>query len=264
MKESSVAAAARIIADTRRSGGRLGPLPGDVRPLDEPSAYAVQDAANDILARSGSGAPAGHKIGCTTPVMQAYLGIPNPCAGIIFDPSIQRISGTVEAGSLRRLGVECEIAVEIGTDLDPRDAPYDIDAVASAVRTCMAAIEIVEDRYVDYTTLDTPTLIADDFFAAGCVLGPPIRGFDPRLLGSVTATMTINDTVVGSGVGTDVLGEPLEALRWLAAELARRGRPLRTGSIVLLGSLVQTHWVAAGDEVAIANDPLGTATLSVV
>jgi len=43
----------------------------------------------------------------------------------------------------------------------------------AAAAASMAAIEVVQDRYVDYPTLDTPTLIADDFFHHACVLGPP-------------------------------------------------------------------------------------------
>ena len=40
----------------------------------------------------------------------------------------------------------------------------------------------------------------------------------------------------------------------LAADL---GEPLRAGQVVLLGSLVQTNWVAAGVRVVVRNDPLG-------
>ncbi len=59
-------------------------------------------------------------------------------------------------------------------DLTPAQAPFDREAVAAAVAACMAGMEIVDDRYVDYKSLDTPTLIADDFFDAGCVLGAPV------------------------------------------------------------------------------------------
>ena len=54
--------------------------------------------------------------------------------------------------------------------------------MAGAVASCMAGMEIVDDRYVDYKSLDTPTLIADDFFDAGCVLGSAVsdwRGVGP-------------------------------------------------------------------------------------
>jgi hypothetical protein len=42
-----------------------------------------------------------------------------------------------------------------------RDLPWGEDAPldpAAAVGSCMAAIEIIEDRAVDYAILDTPTL----------------------------------------------------------------------------------------------------------
>ena len=69
--------------------------------------------------------------------------------------------------------------------------------------------------------------------------------------------MTINGLQVGRGVGTDILGEPLQVLCWLANSCAARGTPLLAGDAVLLGSLVQTQWVQAGDAVAVTNDPLG-------
>jgi len=77
----------------------------------------------------------------------------------------------------------------------------------------------------------------------------------------VSARMLINGKAVGAGLGTDVMGEPLDALAWLANTLVRRGKYLRAGEFVLLGSLVQTHWIELGDEVLIQNDPLGSASL---
>jgi 2-oxo-3-hexenedioate decarboxylase/2-keto-4-pentenoate hydratase len=200
---------------------------------------------------------AGHKIGCTTPVMQAYLGIHNPCAGGVFDTTVFHERANIQQARFLRLGVECEIAVRLRSPLSPEKSPFDRAKVAAAVGSCMAAIEIVEDRYVDYPSLDTPTLIADDFFNAGCVLGEELTNFDPHDLTGVTATMTINGHQVGSGVGADVLGHPLDALVWLANDMTARGMSLAEEEFVVLGSLVQTNWVEAGDEVVIANDPLG-------
>ena len=68
------------------SGGRLDRLPAECRPPDEASAYAVQDALHRHLVAAGRGPLAGHKIGCTTAVMQQFLGIANPCAGGVFAP----------------------------------------------------------------------------------------------------------------------------------------------------------------------------------
>jgi hypothetical protein len=38
----------------------------------------------------------------------------------------------------------------------------------------MASVEIVEHRFVDFGAAGTPSLVADDFFSVGCVLGKPI------------------------------------------------------------------------------------------
>jgi 2-oxo-3-hexenedioate decarboxylase/2-keto-4-pentenoate hydratase len=248
--------AAAWLCGVRQRRAQLDRLPPDLVPRDEAEAYAVQDVLHGCLAGAGWGEVTGYKVGCTTPVMQAYLRISNPCAGAVFASTVQHQHGRFQHAQFVRVGVECEVAVVLAHDLKSA-APLDRATAARAVEACMAAIEVVDDRYVDYHTLDTPTLIADDFFGAGCVLGPPLPGFDPLLLSGVRATMSIDDREVGSGVGTDILGHPLDALVWLANTMAERGVGLRRGDFVLLGSLVQTHWVAPGQSVVIRNDALG-------
>ena len=119
-----------------------------------------------------SGLSSGHKIGCTTSVMQEFLRISNPCAGGVFERQVHRSPATLRHADWVRPGVECEMVVRL--DAGParcsrRRSPA--TAWLTAVGAVMAGMEIVDDRYVDYKTLDTPTLIADDFFDAGCVLG---------------------------------------------------------------------------------------------
>ena len=55
------------------------------------------------------------------------------------------------------------------------EAPFTAEWVGEAVEAYHPAIEIVDDRYVKWETMGAPTLIADDFFAAGCVLGEAVR-----------------------------------------------------------------------------------------
>lgn len=260
MDERAIGHAASALSAGRLAYERMGLLPSDMRPGDEADAYRVQDALHGLLEAGGFGIPAGHKIGCTTPVMQSFLGIPNPCAGAVFDSTVREVSGSFDFDRLLHPGVECEMAVRLGADLPPDDAPYDMDSVAPAVGAVMAAIELVDDRWSDYKSVDTPTLIADDFFGAGCVLGPPIREWQALDLTAVEGSMYINGTCVGSGTGADIMGHPFEALAWLANSMAGRGRGLRAGEFVLLGSLVETKWVERGDLVTIDQPGLGSAS----
>jgi len=194
--------------------------------------------------------------------MQAYLGVGNPVAGAMFRRNMWHGHHRFVLAPPRALGVECEIAVRIGCDLPQSDEPYSVGDVGVAVAAAMAAIEVVEDRYVDYRSLGTPTLVADDFFHYGCVLGDEFELVDPGTLALAAATITVNQLAVGSGIGSDVLGDPLVVLAWLANNCVSYGTPLRAGEVVLLGSLVATHWVAPEDVVEVHNDMLGQVAAS--
>jgi 2-oxo-3-hexenedioate decarboxylase/2-keto-4-pentenoate hydratase len=251
--------AAALLRDQRVARTPIERLPENCRPRDESEGYAVQEALRGLLAGAGLGPVAGRKIGCTTPVMQAYLGIPNPCAGGVHERTVYQGEARVRHGDYVRVGVECEIAVRLGGDLEPAGAPFERARVARAVEAVMAAMEIVDDRYRDYRALDVPTLIADDFFNAGCVLGTPVtrwRGLD---LPALTGVTRVNGREMGRGEGRAVMGHPFEALAWLANLRARLGLGLRAGEFVLLGSVVETCWVGPGDEVAVVVENLGEA-----
>jgi 2-keto-4-pentenoate hydratase len=255
-----IADAARAISEARRAKKHRSVLPPELRPGDERDAYRVQDAVHSILTESGWGPVVGYKIGCTTPVMQEYLGIPNPCAGAIFESGVHASGATLAFDDFLGVGVEGEIAVRLCRDLHALDKPVTAAEVAEAIGFYMPAIEIVDNRYLDWR--HTPTLIADDFFAAGCVLGKPIdRGAAPNLATAVGHT-TINNVEVGRGTGADVMGHPHNALAWLANNLAARGITLRKGEIVLTGSLVQPVWLAPDDSVFVNISGLGSVTLN--
>jgi 2-oxo-3-hexenedioate decarboxylase/2-keto-4-pentenoate hydratase len=248
--------AAKTIAAARRDRTPLQPLAGDVAPQTEAEGYRVQDAVHDLLAAE-FGALVGYKIGCTSKVLQQYLDIPHPCGGGVFAKGIHASGASLSAKNFVRAGVECEIAVQLARDLLPTEAPFMADAVAQAIEAYCPAIEIVDDRYVDWQTLGAPTLVADDFFAAGCVLGTPVaRSSAPNLL-EVVGRAVINGVEVGRGTGADVLGHPHNALAWLANHLAADGKGLRAGQIVLTGSLVKTVWLKAGDKAMMALEGLG-------
>src|SRR5689334_2986258 len=130
--------AAEILAGQRLS---LSPttLDADQRPVLEKDAYALQAEVNALLSAE-LGAVAGHKIGCTTEVMQSFLGIGSPCAGEVFSGTVLRGDGVISRARYRKLGVECEIVVEIGRDIEPQRQAYTRETVAAHVGAVMAGI----------------------------------------------------------------------------------------------------------------------------
>ncbi len=254
-------AAAEIIASARRNRTPLRSLAADIAPQTEAEGYRIQDAVHGLLA-ADFGALVGYKIGCTSAVMQQYLDIPHPCGGGVFAKSVHQSGVSLSAKDFVRVGVECEIAARLARDLLPTEAPFTAEWVAEAIEAYLPAIEIVDDRYVQWETMGAPTLIADDFFAAACVLGKAVARSDAPDLLKVIGRALINGVEAGQGTGADVLGHPHHALAWLANHLAASGQGLRAGQIVLTGSLVKTVWLKSGDKVVMELQGLGTVSVS--
>ena len=164
-----------LLAKSRLIGNKIDIIPVDLRPTNEEEAYLFQDRLHRYLFEKKYGKVIGYKIGCTTKVMQEYLGISNPCVGGVYDINVNHIQGNYKFNKFISPGVECEIAVFLDKDLPPENYPYNRISVQEAVSDVMASIEIVDDRWVDYKSIDTLSLISDDFFASGCVLGERIK-----------------------------------------------------------------------------------------
>ena len=259
MQTDAVTRAVERLAANRASPGPLDGLPEDCRPPSETEGYAVQAALSRALGQTALGPAVGAKIGCTTQVMQDYMKIESPCAGTIYRSGVHPSPAVLRFADYHHVGVECEIAVRLSAALPDSDPAPTMSDVAACVGSCMAAIEIVDDRYRDFRAIDTPTLIADDFFHAGCVLGPEVTEWRAIDLGAAKGRMAINDQVVGAGRGADILGHPFKALAWLSQSGLASMYGLAAGSVVMLGSVVQTVWVAAGDAVSVEIEGLGAA-----
>jgi 2-keto-4-pentenoate hydratase len=259
MSPDDIAAAARYYRDIFERRGPLSPPPS-CRPTDLTDAYDVQLAWAATFADGTRGELVGYKIALTTPVMQQLLGFDQPCIGPIFETSIHESPSALDFDKFGRPGVECEIAVRLGADLDA--GPYDRDSVGEAVAACMAAIEIVDDQNADYAVIDAHTLIASGAWNGGCILSKPVAAWREVDLRGVVGTLVINGEEIEAGRGADVMGHPFEALAFVANTLVGQGRPLRRGMIVMTGSLVGTKWPARGDEVMVRMDGVGQASAS--
>jgi 2-keto-4-pentenoate hydratase len=236
-------------------------LPAELMPADLDEAYAIRLLFEEIETAGGRGAVAGFKIGLTTPIMQKLCGVEEPCYGAIFAGEVHHRRAELSVGDYCRLGIETEIAVRLGEDL-PQG--HDRDRVAGAVESCMAAIELLEDLRHDYKRLSAAAMVAGNVWNAGIVLGPPVTDWRRLDLAQLTARLTINGIEIGHGKGGDVMGNPLNALAWLAETRAASGTPLKRGTVVMTGSMVPIQFPLGGDRAIVAVDGLGTAELVLI
>jgi 2-keto-4-pentenoate hydratase len=233
--------AARI--RTAYAGSPIAPIRTLLAELDVDAAYAIQQENTAHWEAEGR-RPVGSKIGLTSRAVQKQLGVDRPDFGVLFADMIVAEDEPVTAGRVLQPKIEAEVAFLLDRDVDV-DEPTIAD-VLCAVAYAMPALEIVGSRISnwDIGIVDT---VADNASSGLFILGGPVRRLDGLDLRALQMQMTKGEEVVSKGTGAACLGNPLNAMVWLAGELARRKRPLRAGQIVLSGALGPMVPVNPGD-----------------
>src|SRR5246127_1460393 len=146
-------------------------LPDELRPASIAEAYTAQEAYYR-LAEPVYGPVGGAKIATTTKVMQELMGITHPCGGAIFSRTIHPSPAKLRAGDFVNLRIESEIALKLGKDLPASGAPWTRAKVAPAIEAAMPAFELIEDRNADYAKTAATSLIVENCWNGGAVMGP--------------------------------------------------------------------------------------------
>jgi 2-oxo-hept-3-ene-1,7-dioate hydratase len=204
-------------------------------------AYAVQGA---LVARkiAAGRKPIGWKIGLTSRAMQQALNITTPDSGVLLDDMLFADGATVPAGRFIQPRIEAEIAFIMEAPLAGSDITRDDVVVATG--QVVPALEILDTRIqrVDPATgrarVITDT-ISDNAANAGIVLGRQrhtIDAFDLRWVGAIVKR---DGVVEETGLGAGVLNDPVTGILWLIHRLARYGKGLAAGDIVLAGSFIR-------------------------
>lgn len=238
------------------------PFTGEAALPSLTAAYGVQRHYIKTLAAQLGTTIAGYKIGLTSPRMQAMCGIDSPIAGRVLATRLLADGVVLRRGDYGRLGIEFEIGVRLGADLPASAAPHGYDSVAAAVAAVAPAVEVVDDRAANYQGLDMRSLIADNSWNAGVILGAWQCPWPE--LADLAGVVWRNGEECDRGHGRDVLGHPFHALTWLANHLAESGEGLRAGDVVATGSIVPTRFPAAPETYRYGLAGLGEISFSVV
>ena len=224
---------------------------------DVAAAYVVQEELSRLRQARGARI-VGRKIGLTSLAVQQQLGVDQPDFGVLFDDMEFFGGDTIPIGSLLQPKVEAEIAFVLAQDLDSDD--FNVNEARDAIDYAVAALEIVDSRIAKWD-IDIVDTVADNASSGLYVLGPRRRSleeFEPK---DVVMSMTIGGEVVSNGNGVACLGDPLEALVWLARTAREFGEPLRAGQLVLSGALGPMVTVSPGDEVRAEIGTLGNVSV---
>lgn len=251
--QEAIVTAADRLERAAESGVACEPVSDLLGSQDIDAAYRVQQLVTER--RLGRGARlVGRKIGLTSEAVQRQIGVDRPDFGVLFDDMRFSSGSDVPPGILLQPKAEAEIAFLLRKDID--DAT-DLDAVRDAIELAFPALEIVDSRIADWRIGITDT-VADNASSGVFVVGAegtPLDDFDPA---DATMTMWRNGEVVSEGEGRACLGDPLNAVAWLARTAIDIGDPLRAGDLVLSGALGPMVTISPDDIIEARVSPLGS------
>ena len=204
-------------------------------PLHEIASRAAAEALQAEAVRALGRQTVGYKIGATSPEAQRLLQAPGPFYAPIFAEDMLE-SGAVAPLPAGLLGIECEFAFVMARVYPEVGERVERDALASAIRGCFCALELVGRRVEPGIPLNEASSIADFALNIALVRGAPILDWTGLDLTAIPVEAVVDGEVVAAGSGSAVLGHPLDALLWLARTLAARGEHLEEGHLVSTGT----------------------------
>ena len=254
MTRAQIEEAVELLVAARGDHRRLEAFPPSCRPESFEDGYAIQEA----FVEAWSVPVAGYKIGCTSRETQKLLGAPGPFPGRVFAPVRLASPAKVAAKAFHKLGIEPEFAFTLAHDLPRRAAPYAREEVAAAVAALHGAIELVDMRWTDWFKVGVASIVADNGANGGLVLGPAVTDWRKIDLPGAKAVLRFDGKAVAEGTGAAVLGNPLDALVWLANDLSKRGYGLKAGEAVTTGTVASVYFAEPGMTVTADFGPIGT------
>lgn len=235
----------------------IAPLVESYPAMDERDAYQIQWMVASRALRAQRHL-VGYKIGLTSLEAQKHFKVFEPDYGHLFDSMSLNEEAEIDLNQLIQPKIEGEMAFVLGKDLKgPGVTPAH---VMSAVEYVTTSCEIIDSRIQNWkiTAKDT---IADNGSSARFVLSGMKRKLDNLSLPHLGMALYKNSDVVVTGAGSAVMGNPLNAIAFLANMLAKHDRGLLEGQVILSGSIGGMVSMQPGDHFSVEIQKLGRVTV---
>lgn len=252
--------AARSIVEAERTKRYTEAVSSRWPDADVEDAYAIALAVRDLKLADGHRIK-GHKVGLTSKAMREMFGASEPDYGFVYDDWFVPEGATVPADRLNRALVEQEIAFVLARPLSgPAVNAADVIAATDFV---VGALEVVDSRFRERG----PNMLVDSI-SDGASCGFVVLGGNPRRLTDldvrrIGGALSVNGEIQETGVAAAVLGNPVNAVAWLANTLHHFGVTMAAGDVILAGSFIRAVPIAPGDTVTGAFDQLGDVTIRI-
>lgn len=233
LSNQSLHSIADVLDKAEKEAKPILPITDQDPRFDLEDAYSVQ-TMNAARAMKEGKRLTGYKIGLTSREAQKHFGLSHPDYGHLFHTMAVPEEGEIDLSGLIQPKIEGEVAFVLGKDL--KGPGLTLVNALNAVDYALVAMEIVDSRIENWKIKAADT-IADNGSSARYVLGSVKRSLKDCDLATIGMALSKNGEVLVTGAGAAVMGNPLNALVFLANELGKRDRALLAGEVVLSGSL---------------------------
>lgn len=155
------------------------------------------------------------------------------------------------------LGIEPELAFELGHDLPAQATPYSHEQIDRAIRSVRLAVEVLGCRYQAPQTCSFPELLADHLFNEGLILGPALS-LDRAPPCHVSLELQVGATPLETRQGSHPNNNPKAGLYWLVNFLRGQNIALYQGQHIITGSYAGVFHVPVEQVISLCFNGLGT------
>lgn len=222
-------------------------------------AYRIQ-AAGLRLREARGDLIVGYKMGLTSAAKMQQMGVNSPIAGVLTKSMLVDNTGLLRMGDHIHPKAEPEIAFRTAQKVKAGATRAEFIAACASIHP---ALEVIDSRYLNFD-FTLPDVIADNCSSSGFILGP---GSDPKKFGvegeglkSLRVELLVNSELRQQGLGSAILGNPVDSALALLQWLSEQGRELPEGAIVLAGGATAAESFKDGQVVEARVAELGTAS----
>lgn len=242
----------------------MSPTSGLSKDMSMEEAARIRDGLVAELAAS-QGKIVGHKAGLTNPVVQKRFGHSSPVRGVLLEKMLLEDGAEVPAKFGAVPIFEADLVVVVKDEgINQAKTPAEVIRHVASIRPFIELPDLVTAKEQPLTGA---VITSFNVGARLGVLGKPIAPTSDMVdtLGKMMVVMRDQDgKELGRAPGAAILGHPLNAVVWLAEDVAKSGGRLRAGDILSLGSFTAPMPPRPGMSVTVSYEGLpGNPSVSV-
>lgn len=249
----SPATVARLAADWRA----MVPAKGLDAGMSMADGLCGQKLLQAELAKT-EGKVVGYKAGLTNAAVQKRFGYDAPVRGTLYEKMLRSDGAEVPARFGARPVFEADLVVEVKDEgVNEAKTPAEVLAHVSRIVPFIELPDLVLDPG---EKISGPVLVAINVGARLGVLGKGFPAAPEHLDALARMSVVVRDQdgkELARGPGSAILDHPLNAVIWLARDLAGEGKRLRAGDLLSLGSFSPLLPPRPGEAVTVTYEGLG-------